>query len=90
MREEVAAGRKIMGFGHRVYKAYDPRAKILKKYAKKLGNSGSGNQLFEIGEKVEEIIDSFRKEQAQLNIAIGRNVRSATVTCAMPSWKARC
>ena len=24
---------KIMGFGHRVYKVYDPRAKILKQYA---------------------------------------------------------
>ena len=27
---------KLMGFGHRVYKNYDPRAKILKKICKKV------------------------------------------------------
>ena len=25
------SGKKLMGFGHRVYKNYDPRAKIIKK-----------------------------------------------------------
>ncbi|MEN8222151.1 MAG: citrate/2-methylcitrate synthase [Acidobacteriota bacterium] len=52
--EALEERRKIMGFGHRVYKAYDPRAKILKKYAKKLGEQKHDNLLFEIGEKVEE------------------------------------
>ncbi len=52
--EALEERRKIMGFGHRVYKAYDPRAKILKKYAKKLGERESDNLLFDIGEKVEE------------------------------------
>ncbi len=56
VEEALEERRKIMGFGHRVYKAYDPRAKILKKYAKKLGGKGADNQLFEIGEKVEEIM----------------------------------
>ncbi len=51
--EALEERRKIMGFGHRVYKAYDPRAKILKKYAKKLGDKKSDHLLFEIGEKVE-------------------------------------
>jgi len=32
--EEVKAGKgKLMGFGHRVYKSYDPRAKIVKRLA---------------------------------------------------------
>jgi citrate synthase len=33
--EEVKSGKgqKLMGFGHRVYKSYDPRAKIVKKLA---------------------------------------------------------
>ena len=29
--KDKASGRKLMGFGHRVYKNFDPRAKILKK-----------------------------------------------------------
>jgi len=56
VNEALEERRKIMGFGHRVYKAYDPRAKILKKYAKKLGSSVAGSRLFEIGEKVEEVM----------------------------------
>lgn len=30
--DALAGKKKIMGFGHRVYKAYDPRAKIIKEY----------------------------------------------------------
>ncbi len=56
INEALDERRKIMGFGHRVYKAYDPRAKILKKYAKKLGSNNTGNVLYEIGEKVEQIM----------------------------------
>lgn len=52
--EALEERRKIMGFGHRVYRAYDPRAKILKKYAKKLGEQKHDDLFFEIGEKVEE------------------------------------
>ncbi len=31
VRDMTANKQKIMGFGHRVYKAYDPRAKVLGK-----------------------------------------------------------
>lgn len=47
--------KKIMGFGHRVYKAYDPRAKILKEYAKKLTDKEE-SQLVETAIKVEEVM----------------------------------
>jgi citrate synthase len=33
VRETVAAGGRIMGFGHRVYRAYDPRAAALRQVA---------------------------------------------------------
>ncbi|MFP3232294.1 MAG: citrate synthase/methylcitrate synthase [Sulfolobaceae archaeon] len=48
---------RIMGFGHRVYKTYDPRARILKAYAKLLAEKKGGEirRLYEIAEKVEEI-----------------------------------
>src|SRR5262249_27737026 len=32
-RVKSGAGERLMGFGHRVYKNYDPRAKIIKKVA---------------------------------------------------------
>jgi len=37
VRERLAAGRRIMGFGHRIYRAEDPRSRILKQTAKELG-----------------------------------------------------
>src|SRR5438093_5318436 len=33
VRNELAAGRRIMGFGHRVYKVRDPRAEVLSRVA---------------------------------------------------------
>ncbi len=34
--KDRASGQRLMGFGHRVYKSYDPRAKLLKKMADRL------------------------------------------------------
>jgi citrate synthase len=36
--KDKASGKKLMGFGHRVYKNYDPRAKIIKEQCDKLLN----------------------------------------------------
>ncbi|WP_051793058.1 citrate synthase [Amycolatopsis jejuensis] len=48
-------GVKLMGFGHRVYKNYDPRAKIIKNTADDiLGKLKGGDQLLEIAKKLEE------------------------------------
>ncbi|GAB6188696.1 citrate synthase/methylcitrate synthase [Marinitoga arctica] len=46
---------KIMGFGHRIYKTYDPRAKILKHWIKELFIK-ENVEYFEIALKVEEIV----------------------------------
>jgi citrate synthase len=48
-------GVKLMGFGHRVYKNYDPRAKIIKNTADDiLGKLKGGDQLLDIAKKLEE------------------------------------
>ncbi|MHB1493219.1 MAG: citrate/2-methylcitrate synthase [Thermoplasmataceae archaeon] len=52
----VARKEKIMGFGHRVYKVYDPRAKILKKYASYISEKSDRKSIFETANKVEEIM----------------------------------
>lgn len=47
---------RLMGFGHRVYKNFDPRARILKKLQDELKEEiGLNSHLMEIAEKVEEI-----------------------------------
>jgi citrate synthase len=37
VKERLDAGKRIMGFGHRIYRAEDPRSRILKRTAKELG-----------------------------------------------------
>ncbi|HET8812642.1 MAG TPA: citrate synthase 2 [Gaiella sp.] len=37
VQDALASGKRIMGFGHRVYRAEDPRSRILKRVAKELG-----------------------------------------------------
>jgi citrate synthase len=37
VRETLASGKRIMGFGHRIYRAEDPRSRLLKRVAKELG-----------------------------------------------------
>jgi citrate synthase len=38
VQEALEKGKRIMGFGHRVYRAEDPRSRILKRTAKELGS----------------------------------------------------
>ncbi|ONI78659.1 citrate (Si)-synthase [Actinosynnema sp. ALI-1.44] len=48
-------GVKLMGFGHRVYKNYDPRAAIIKKTADEiLGKLGGDDSLLDIAKQLEE------------------------------------
>ena len=47
---------RLMGFGHRVYKNYDPRAHIMKETADKLlGNLKGADPLLEIARRLEEV-----------------------------------
>ncbi|HEX3787044.1 MAG TPA: citrate synthase [Pseudonocardiaceae bacterium] len=48
-------GVKLMGFGHRVYKNYDPRAKIVKQFADEvLEKLGVNDHLLDIAKQLEE------------------------------------
>jgi 2-methylcitrate synthase len=47
---------KIMGFGHRVYKTFDPRSKIIKALAAKLAASPEDRRLFSIFERIEAVM----------------------------------
>jgi citrate synthase len=52
----VTGSKRLMGFGHRVYKTYDPRAKIFKKYAESMVmNNKEASELYKIAVKVEEL-----------------------------------
>jgi citrate synthase len=94
-----------MGFGHRVYKSYDPRAAILKKSCTEvLGRLGGSSRLLEIAMRLEEVAlkdDYFVSRKLYPNVdfysgviykALGIPVNMFTVMFAigrLPGWIAQ-
>jgi citrate synthase len=95
-------GVKLMGFGHRVYKNYDPRARIVKEQADKiLGKLGVQDEMLDIAKQLEEIAltdDFFVERKLYPNVdyytgviyrAMGFPTRMFTVLFALgrlPGW----
>ncbi len=59
---------KVMGFGHRVYKAYDPRARVLGPLAKYLAGTSQNNdsvRIFKTAEALESrVVGTLGKEKS--------------------------
>lgn len=56
IKDALAHKRKIMGFGHAVYKTEDPRATHLRQFSREVGESAGDSKWYEISRKVEEVI----------------------------------
>ncbi|RUZ00605.1 MULTISPECIES: citrate synthase/methylcitrate synthase [unclassified Mesorhizobium] len=54
LRNEIAQGRRIMGFGHRIYRVRDPRADVLKAVVRQLGGEGETGRRLAFAETVEQ------------------------------------
>ena len=93
---------RLMGFGHRVYKNYDPRARILKKFADDVLDRVKGDDpLLRIAEELEEAAladEYFQERKLYPNVdfysgiifrALGFPLRMFTVLFAigrLPGW----
>jgi citrate synthase len=53
IRNEITSGRRIMGFGHRVYKVRDPRAELLSDAAEKFAERTGDYHLLNLTQEVE-------------------------------------
>ena len=69
--------KRIMGFGHRVYRVEDPRARHLRKYSELLSERIGKRHLFEISHRIEKIVKSAK------NIYPNVDFYSATVQNAL-------
>jgi citrate synthase len=56
IKNALAQKKKVMGFGHRVYRTEDPRATHLRRFSKEMGEARGGAQWFEILEKLREVM----------------------------------
>jgi len=56
VKQALAEKRKIMGFGHAVYKTEDPRATHLRQFSKEIGEAAGDSKWYEMSCKVEEVM----------------------------------
>ena len=98
-------GVKLMGFGHRVYKNYDPRAKLVKESADQVLEAlGVSDPLLDLAKELEQIAledDYFKERRLYPNVdfytgviykAMGFPTRMFTVLFAigrLPGWLAQ-
>lgn len=56
IKESLADKRKIMGFGHAVYRTEDPRATHLRRFSQQMGERTGDMKWYEMSRKVEEVM----------------------------------
>ncbi|MEO5928846.1 MAG: citrate/2-methylcitrate synthase, partial [Candidatus Kapaibacterium sp.] len=59
--DALANKKKIMGFGHRVYKTEDPRATHLRKMSQELGQETGQTQWYEMSRTIEQVVLEQKK-----------------------------
>jgi citrate synthase len=56
IKKALAEKRKIMGFGHAVYRTEDPRATHLRQFSKEMGERAGDTKWYEMSRRVEEVM----------------------------------
>ena len=56
VRAKLAAGEKIMGFGHRVYRTEDPRATHLREMSRELAEASGDDTYYRMSREMEEVV----------------------------------
>lgn len=63
IRGELAAGRRIMGMGHRVYRVRDPRAAVLERAIERLESACASSERLELARAVERAAERVLSER---------------------------
>ncbi|MDT7779030.1 MAG: citrate synthase [Acidobacteriota bacterium] len=61
LKDALAGKKKIMGFGHRVYKTEDPRSVWLRRFSREIGEAKGETRWIEILEKLRELMFAEKK-----------------------------
>ena len=56
IREALAWKVKIMGFGHRVYREFDPRSRVIEPWVERLADTPEQRRLYEIARRIVEVM----------------------------------
>jgi citrate synthase len=72
IRDALAKKTKVMGFGHRVYKTGDVRARVLKEYAKEAAGRAGTTQWETAAETIEKVMEAEKNLFPNLDWPAGR------------------
>jgi len=67
VEEMLNSGKKVPGFGHRVYKTFDPRATFLRKMSKQLGEAAKNTQWYEMSERIIPIVKRMKNKDPNVD-----------------------
>jgi citrate synthase len=67
IRSMLDAGKKIPGFGHRVYRTFDPRAAFLRKMSKQLGEAAGNTKWYEMSERLIPIVKELKNKDPNVD-----------------------
>lgn len=81
IKDALAGGKKIMGFGHRVYHTEDPRATHLRKMSEQACRATGNVKWFEMSKKIEEFI----KKEKGLNANVDFYSASVYYSLGIPT-----
>jgi 2-methylcitrate synthase len=49
-------GERIMGFGHRLYRTGDPRARLMREWSREVARATGDSRLFEVSDRIEQVM----------------------------------
>ncbi len=67
VRHLLVEKRKVMGFGHRVYRTEDPRATVLRRMSEELGRRTGQTRWFEMSKQIEDLMIREKKINANVD-----------------------
>lgn len=67
VQDMLAGGKKIPGFGHRVYKTFDPRATFLRKMSKQLGEAAGNELWYQMSERIMPIVKRLKDKDPNVD-----------------------
>lgn len=67
VRRLLADHKKVMGFGHRVYRTADPRATVLRRMSEELGRRDGQPKWFEMSKRIEDLMVREKKINANVD-----------------------
>jgi citrate synthase len=67
VRSMLTGGEKIPGFGHRVYRTFDPRATYLRKMSKQLGEAAGNTKWYEMSERLIPVVKELKNKDPNVD-----------------------